>query len=777
MSTDDDNLKSALLNLSIALREGTPEQRNEAMQRCHTVLESTLDQEDLIGLAIIIRETHSGLRVTTEQDLEYASKEEFHLHIAWDLVLPSLANKQYIALKQSPDCSDTVEIVPEPDSEPEPQKEDTDDQNHIVVLQLPRIESPSSQDTSSGFPSNKQYLMACLLFLDDVIEISQPESEEEEEEETNSKENTSDAEELDARYAQLRSRGKATDPLPPLEVLCDLLDLQRSEFLILLLVVKAELDSNPLDIRTLIELLSADILEQYELKKLLEPDSTLIREKLLFLDDTQRYAKTLVLMPQEVVDYLLKGGTPPPQITDHPSRLQSQGFPNNEHYLDAWLEIARILLGDLLETPRNQTRFRKLKSGRDSPPANEIEPIQQILHRIITHGSQFPLGELVARHRFDDNECIILSLGLYATMEKLHIPVDGVLALLAGDDPFRRVRFESYLSPDAPLVREGAIRIRDGAGKQEESSLYIPRSLLRDILELPQETCSLSSSPFFEHQSPEHTLDDVILPPEIRKSIDTAIASMRPEVMERLRSWGISGSGGSKQLSMVFHGEPGTGKSLCASAIAHALQRTLLSVDAENILSKWHGQSEQNLAKLFETYDQMAQRMERPPVLLLEECDQMMVRRDSIRGTATDISEHRLISIFLEKLERFSGILIGTSNLVDAGAIDEAFSRRFLFKIRFPFPDVEARFAIWQAHIPNSVPGRSDIDLHAIARRFVFSGGQIRIASLGALRTTAIRDGFLMQKDIIDACEAEMQGSFEHHADNQNRKPIGFLCS
>lgn len=768
MNTNDENLQTAILNLTHALRQGTPEERNEALQRCRTALESTLSQEDLIGLAIIIHETQGGLRVTTPQELEFAAKNEFHLHISWDSVLPSLASKHYISLKQNPACPDAGTNVTESLSASKSQNDDIEQLDHIVVLQLHSIEIASSEDSRSCFNSNNEYLMACLRFLDDVIERSQSESEENQQK----RKRPSDGKELDVKYARLRSQGKASFPLPPLEMLCDALNLQKAEFILLLLALKAELDYNPIDVRTMVELLASDIVEQYEYRKLLEPDSTMMDARLIILDNTQRYGKVLVMMPREIVDYLITGGTQPPRVTEHISRSHSQGFRDNEHYLDAWLEISRILLGDLIDTPRSQARISLFKTGRNTLPASEIESIQQILHRIHKHGTKYPLGELIAKHHLDDNECIILSLALYVTIEKIQIPVDCILSLLAGEDPFRRVRYESYLAPDATLVREGIVQIR--TGKQDESTLYIPHSQLRYLLELPQETYSLTSAPFFEHRSPEYTLDDVILTSDIRRLIDTAIASMRPEVLDRLRSWGISGSGSSNQLSMLFHGEPGTGKSLCASAVAQALKRTIMSVDAENILSKWHGESEQNLAQLFETYDQMAQHMQRPPVLLLEECEQLMARRDSIRGTAIDISEHRLTSILLEKLEAFSGILIGTSNLVDAQALDEAFSRRFQFKIRFPFPDAQSRYAIWQAHIPSSVPGRSAINFHAIADRYAFSGGQIRIASLCALRTSAIRGGHVTITDIIDACTAEERGSFEHHR-SLDRNKIGFI--
>jgi SpoVK/Ycf46/Vps4 family AAA+-type ATPase len=235
----------------------------------------------------------------------------------------------------------------------------------------------------------------------------------------------------------------------------------------------------------------------------------------------------------------------------------------------------------------------------------------------------------------------------------------------------------------------------------------------------------------------------------------------------------LGSDSGNTQKILLF-GEPGLGKSLTAMAYAASLGRLVLRTDAEKILSKWHGESEHNLVALFESYKRIADESSLPPVLLLEECDQLLARRGSGGDTSTDISEHRMQSLLLIQIERFEGILIATSNMVDSGAIDEAYSRRFQIKIRFPFPDAETRHALWEAHIPPMIPRSSDIDLRSLAHRYVFTGGQISIACHNSIRAVAIRGDFLKQDDLVCSCEAERSGSFEHHS-HRRSETIGFL--
>ena len=172
-------------------------------------------------------------------------------------------------------------------------------------------------------------------------------------------------------------------------------------------------------------------------------------------------------------------------------------------------------------------------------------------------------------------------------------------------------------------------------------------------------------------------------------------------------------------FTCLFYGAPGTGKTETALQLARTTGRKVLSADVAKIMSKWVGESEHNARRLFRDYKAANDDNELTPILLLNEADAFLGKRFENVRTATEKMENGLQNIFLEELERFSGILIATTNLTTN--LDPAFERRFLFKVCFDKPSEEVRANIWKSNIPEL----SEDEARKLAATYDFSGGQI----------------------------------------------------
>ena len=185
-------------------------------------------------------------------------------------------------------------------------------------------------------------------------------------------------------------------------------------------------------------------------------------------------------------------------------------------------------------------------------------------------------------------------------------------------------------------------------------------------------------------------------------------------VTERLKQKGFRNG-----FTCLFYGMPGTGKTETALQLARGTGRDIVQVSIAEMRSKWVGESEKNIKALFDTYRQKATESDRVPILLFNEADAIIGKRQVGAEQAVDKMENSIQNIILQEMETFDGILIATTNLVTN--MDRAFERRFLYKIRFEQPSVEARAAIWMEMIPDLSP----LHARALAERYKFSGGQI----------------------------------------------------
>jgi len=199
-------------------------------------------------------------------------------------------------------------------------------------------------------------------------------------------------------------------------------------------------------------------------------------------------------------------------------------------------------------------------------------------------------------------------------------------------------------------------------------------------------------------------------------------------------------------LTALFYGPPGTGKSMVAGVIARELGLEMYRVDLARVVSKWVGETEKNLAQVFDAAE------DGQVLILFDEADSLFAKRTDVR-TSNDRYANLEVNYLLQRLDTFEGIAILTSNL--DSAIDPAFRRRLTMRLQFPFPDEETRVRLWQAHVTSQTPQLGDINFVELANRFPLSGGYIRNCALRAAFLAAHENRPLGQEHLLRAIQLE----------------------
>ena len=206
--------------------------------------------------------------------------------------------------------------------------------------------------------------------------------------------------------------------------------------------------------------------------------------------------------------------------------------------------------------------------------------------------------------------------------------------------------------------------------------------------------------------------------PRERSQIEQLSELLMPEkfasVQQRLEENGMR-----KGFACLFYGSPGTGKTETVYQLARRTQRDLMVVDISQIKSCWVGESEKNIKAAFDRYRNYVKPCERAPILLFNEADAVLGIRQEGAQRAVEKMENSIQNIILQEMEQLDGIMIATTNLTQN--LDKAFERRFLYKIEFSRPSLEAKRSIWQSMIPTLDTPLAE----QLATEYDFSGGQI----------------------------------------------------
>ena len=217
------------------------------------------------------------------------------------------------------------------------------------------------------------------------------------------------------------------------------------------------------------------------------------------------------------------------------------------------------------------------------------------------------------------------------------------------------------------------------------------------------------------------------------------------EITTRLKESGFRNG-----FSCLFYGGPGTGKTETVLQLARQTGRDIMQVNISRIKSCWVGESEKNIKSLFDAYRIRVKKSPITPILLFNEADAIINQRMEGAQTSANKMENSIQNIILQEMENLDGILIATTNL--AQNMDKAFERRFLYKIKFEKPTLEAREHIWHEMIPSL----SESDTKILAEKYDFSGGQIEnIARHNAINNILYGDNGNNIENLMSYCDNE----------------------
>lgn len=199
---------------------------------------------------------------------------------------------------------------------------------------------------------------------------------------------------------------------------------------------------------------------------------------------------------------------------------------------------------------------------------------------------------------------------------------------------------------------------------------------------------------------------------------------------------------------------------MLAHAVARHLKKRVLQVGASQVHSKWSGECEKNIVRLFKTAK------ETDCVLCLDEADSLIFNRESAQRSF----EVAQVNTFLEAVEGFDGVFVMTTNL--EGRIDPALERRLALRVRFGPPVADIREKIWRKHVPETLKVNEEINWHDLAEKYEFAGGYIKNAVLSALRHMIARNSeALDMDDLVYGAETELKGMSGAAA----KGPVGFV--
>ena len=216
-------------------------------------------------------------------------------------------------------------------------------------------------------------------------------------------------------------------------------------------------------------------------------------------------------------------------------------------------------------------------------------------------------------------------------------------------------------------------------------------------------------------------------------------------------------------FNCLFHGAPGTGKTETVLQLARKTGRDIMQVDISTVRDKWFGETEKIVKDIFVQYGKLVKQSKRTPILLFNEADAILsVRSDLSNSHSTDKTENAIQNILLQEMENLDGIMIATTNLADN--FDKAFERRFIYKVRFEQPSVEAKTFIWKSQLNDL----EETDAASLAQNYDFSGGQIENVARKVFVEKLLFSKEIGITRLVELCE-------EEKLDKQcSRRAIGF---
>lgn len=306
-------------------------------------------------------------------------------------------------------------------------------------------------------------------------------------------------------------------------------------------------------------------------------------------------------------------------------------------------------------------------------------------------------------------------------------------------------RGDAELLADAYPMSPGLIKRAGAAARARAGGAELRQE---DVLSGIRETLDGRLGDLARRLRVTQTWDDIVLPDEQADAVEDLVA--RAQQRHRVYDeWGFAAKvGRGLGIAALFSGPPGTGKTMVAGLIAEALRLEIYQADMSKLVSKWIGETEKNLAELFDAAEAGH------AILLFDEADSLFGKRTDVKSS-NDRHANFETNFLLQRLESFTGICFMTSN--HESNIDPAFHRRLSFHVRFSVPEQGEHAALWRAMLPAAAPVDPGVDFDELARRFTMTGGYIKNATLRAAFMASQNQGRITMSHLMRAARLEYE--------------------
>ena len=326
-------------------------------------------------------------------------------------------------------------------------------------------------------------------------------------------------------------------------------------------------------------------------------------------------------------------------------------------------------------------------------------PLQRLLHQSRLVDLHFPIPDAGARKKI---------------WESLLSPTDGSTANLDFAALASKFRFTTGQICDALSLAQNLAQLRTPPDNEIG---------MKDLEAACRSQSNQKLGTLARKITPVHSWDDIVLPENLLQQL----REICQRVVHRSRVLGDWGFGRKlslgKGINALFAGPSGTGKTMATEILAHELGIDLYKIDLSGVVSKYIGETEKNLDRVFEAAE------DANAILFFDEADSLFGKRSEVRDSH-DRYANIEISYLLQKMEEYEGLAILATNL--KANLDESFTRRLAFTVHFPFPDHASRRLIWEKIWPTEVVLGNEVDLDCLARQFKLSGGNIKNVALAA---------------------------------------------
>ena len=404
-----------------------------------------------------------------------------------------------------------------------------------------------------------------------------------------------------------------------------------------------------------------------------------------------------------------------------------------------------LKVADILELFDLLNKFIHQRKSEDVNYQEFVEMVQELL----TTNASLSFAREIKSLGLNDADLTLLLWGCNMAInndDMIIVPSDYE-SLYEGEGPLFRRQVRALKRGDSALIKKGLFQLLDDDGRAHSDALTLTSYVCEELLQDMGIVNPIKKDNFLTSHS-EIVAKELFYNPKEERSLSQLRSMLAPEQFDNICNR-LDKKGMRKGFACLFYGAPGTGKTETVLQLARQTERDIMQVNISEINSKWVGESEKNIKALFDRYRRLVKKSERAPILFFNEADALINKRNANAERAVDKMENAMQNIILQEMESLDGIMIATTNLTSN--MDSAFERRFIYKIEFEKPSLEAKQSIWRSMLPTL----SESDAMMLAMKYDFSGGQIEnIARKQTVEEILTGNEFDINR-IIEFCNAE----------------------